>query len=89
MDDDPIGKEDDVESFLVMKHSWKGKYRRILAIGNQGVTTYNPDKLEMTNRWLFADIVSVEPIKNSNVMPISPFNLSNYSIYLFEIYILF
>lgn len=67
MDDDPISKNGDLESFLVTKHSWKGKYRRILTIGSQELTTYNPDKLEMTNRWMFADIVAVEPIKNSNV----------------------
>lgn len=68
MDDDPTAKDDELlESFLVTKHSWKGKYRRILAIGGQGLTTYNPDKLEMTNRWTFADLVAVEPIKNSNV----------------------
>lgn len=57
----------DLECFLVTKHSWKGKYKRILAIGNVGISTYNPDKLDLTNRWSYSDIVSAAPTKTSNV----------------------
>lgn len=57
----------DLECFLVTKHSWKGKYKRILAIGNVGVSTYNPDKLDLTNRWTYSDIVSAAPSKSSSV----------------------
>ncbi|TMW41861.1 hypothetical protein DOY81_013059 [Sarcophaga bullata] len=56
----------DLECFLVTKHSWKGKYKRILAIGNVGISTYNPDKLDLTNRWSYSDIVSAAPTKTSN-----------------------
>uniref|UniRef100_A0A1A9X3H4 J domain-containing protein n=1 Tax=Glossina brevipalpis TaxID=37001 RepID=A0A1A9X3H4_9MUSC len=57
----------DLECFLVTKHSWKGKYRRILAIGNVGISTYNPDKLDLTNRWSYSDIVSAAPSKTANI----------------------
>ncbi|XP_011292961.1 dnaJ homolog subfamily C member 13 isoform X2 [Musca domestica] len=57
----------DLECFLVTKHSWKGKYRRILSIGNLGISTYNPDKLDLTNRWTYSDIVSAAPSKASNI----------------------
>lgn len=57
----------DLECFLVTKHSWKGKYKRILSIGTMGISTYNPDKLELTNRWTYSDIVAAAPAKSSNV----------------------
>jgi len=37
----------DLECFLVTKHSWKGKYKRILSIGTAGISTYNPDRLDL------------------------------------------
>ncbi|XP_054738081.1 dnaJ homolog subfamily C member 13 [Anastrepha obliqua] len=57
----------DLECFLVTKHSWKGKYKRILAIGTTGISTYNPDKSDLTNRWTYSDIVSAAPSKTSNI----------------------
>ncbi|KHJ44585.1 hypothetical protein D918_05251 [Trichuris suis] len=39
----------DVASFLVTKHSWKGKYKRIFSIDEDGFGTYNPSSLEQTN----------------------------------------
>ncbi|KAI9580597.1 hypothetical protein GQX74_011267 [Glossina fuscipes] len=57
----------DMECFLVTKHSWKGRYRRILAVGNVGICTYNPDKLDLTNRWSYSDIVSAAPSKTTNI----------------------
>jgi hypothetical protein len=58
----------ELESFLVTKHSaWKGKYKRILTIGSQGIATYNPDKFDATNRWPYSDIISVAPNKTGNV----------------------
>lgn len=60
----PIKDNKDLECFLVTKHSWKGKYKRILAIGNAGISTYNPDKSnDVTNRWGYADVVAVAPNK--------------------------
>lgn len=58
----PIKDNIDVSSYLVTKHSsWKGKYKRIFSIGTSGITTYNPDKLEITNRWLYGDVISIQP----------------------------
>ena len=57
----------ELESFLVTKHSWKGKYKRILTIGSQSISTYNPDKFDMTNRWSYSDIISAAPNKTGNV----------------------
>lgn len=62
----------DLESFLVTKHSaWKGKYKRILTIGTHGISTYNPDKFDLTNRWPYSDVVSVAPSRAGNVRQIS------------------
>lgn len=58
----------DLECYLVTKHSWKGKYKRILSIGTCGTSTYNPDKFDLTNRWLYSDIVAATPNKTSNVI---------------------
>lgn len=57
----------DLECFLVTKHSWKGKYKRILSIGTAGISTYNPDRFDLTNRWTYSDIVAAAPSKTSNV----------------------
>lgn len=59
----PLKDNVDLECFLVTKHSWKGKYKRILAIGTAGVSTYNPDKIDITNRWAYSDVISVGPNK--------------------------
>ncbi|XP_055379776.1 dnaJ homolog subfamily C member 13 isoform X2 [Condylostylus longicornis] len=63
----PLKDNIDLECFLVTKHSWKGKYKRILSIGSTGVSTYNPEKFDLTNRWLYSDIVAVTPNKSSNI----------------------
>lgn len=61
----PLKDNIDLECFLVTKHSWKGKYKRIFAIGTAGISTYNPDKFDLTNRWLYSDIVAVTPNKST------------------------
>ena len=48
-------------SFLVTKHSWKGKYRRVLTVGPESFSTYNPSSMEVTNSWKIADIVGLQP----------------------------
>lgn len=57
----------DLECFIVTKHSWKGKYKRILSIGTTGISTYNPDRFDLTNRWTYSDIVAAAPAKTTNV----------------------
>ncbi|XP_055606556.1 dnaJ homolog subfamily C member 13 isoform X2 [Uranotaenia lowii] len=56
----------DLECFLVTKHSWKGKYKRILSIGTTGVATYNPEKFDQTNRWQYNEVFSALPNKYGN-----------------------
>ncbi|GAB6018577.1 DnaJ sub C member 13 [Chamberlinius hualienensis] len=55
----------DVACFLVTKHSWKGKYKRIFSVGTMGITTYNPSSFEVTNQWPYSDFFSIIP--NSKV----------------------
>ncbi|KAL4708434.1 hypothetical protein ACJJTC_001150 [Scirpophaga incertulas] len=45
----PLKDNQDVASFLVTKHAWRGKYKRVFSVGTHGITTYNPDRLEVTN----------------------------------------
>lgn len=35
------------------------RYKRVFSFGTCGVTTYNPDNLEVTNRWPYCDIASI------------------------------
>ncbi|KAF2354993.1 hypothetical protein FHG87_014250 [Trinorchestia longiramus] len=56
------GPAPDTGCYLVVKHStWKGKYKRILGIGPESITTYNHNSLEITNQWLYKDIISIVP----------------------------
>ena len=45
---------------LVTKHSWKGKYRRVLTVGEDVFSTYNPSSMEVTNSWKLADVVGMQ-----------------------------
>ncbi|KAF7993906.1 hypothetical protein HCN44_011175 [Aphidius gifuensis] len=63
----PIKDNQDVACFLVTKHSWKGKYKRIFSIGSMGITTYNPSNLEVTNRWEYADFINVQPTNRNQI----------------------
>lgn len=54
----------DLECYLVTKHSWKGKYKRILAVGSAGISTYNPDKFDVTNQWAYGDIHGIAASKS-------------------------
>ncbi|XP_054277797.1 dnaJ homolog subfamily C member 13-like isoform X1 [Macrosteles quadrilineatus] len=62
----PLPENEDVVCYFVIKHSWKGKYKRIFSIGTTGITTYKPQTLEVTNRWLYADVTLLK------VSPSSP-----------------
>lgn len=39
------------------------RYKRIFSIGTNGISTYNPNNLEITNRWAYSDFISITPIK--------------------------
>lgn len=62
----PLKDNHDVASFLVTKHSWKGKYKRVFSVGTHGITTYHPERFEVTNRWLYSDVINVTSSKHSN-----------------------
>ncbi|CAD5207181.1 unnamed protein product [Bursaphelenchus okinawaensis] len=40
-------------------------YRRIFSVGTHAVTTYNPEKLEITNQWKYDEFVSIRPAQRS------------------------
>lgn len=60
----PIRDCIDQECYVVTKHSWKGKYKRILAIGTTAISTYNPDKFDLTNKWPYSDVAAIAPNKS-------------------------
>lgn len=63
----PSEDVNEVAAYLVIKHSWKGKYKRIFSIGTQGITTYNPSSMEATNQWNYQDFVSILPAAKGQV----------------------
>ncbi|VDN56737.1 unnamed protein product [Dracunculus medinensis] len=60
-----LAENRDLFCFLVTKHSWKGKFKRIFSIGTTAISTYNPSTLEITNQWLYEDFISIKPIPRS------------------------
>lgn len=36
------------------------RYKRIFSVGTHGITTYNPNSLEVTNRYLYNQITSIQ-----------------------------
>ncbi|XP_054717127.1 dnaJ homolog subfamily C member 13-like [Uloborus diversus] len=57
----PLKDNEDVACFLVTKLSWKGRYKRVFSIGTMGISTYSPNKLDVTNQWFYSDFVSITP----------------------------
>ena len=56
---------DQASSYLVTKHSWKGKYRRVLTLSQEGFSTFNPSSMETTNTWKISDVVGLTPAPTS------------------------
>ncbi|KAL5489677.1 hypothetical protein EMCRGX_G018795 [Ephydatia muelleri] len=66
-----IGNEE-ISRFYCTKHSWKGKYKRVVSIGTTAIATYNPNSHESTNQWPYNEVVSVVPsAKASNEFTIN------------------
>jgi len=64
----------DLACYYATKHSWRGKYKRLFAVGTKAVTTYNPNSLEITNQWSYNDFAGILPdnkSKNQNEFVIS------------------
>lgn len=57
----PTEYAEEMCSFMVTKHSWKGKYKRVFSIGSTSITTYNPSNMEPTNQWMYSDFISILP----------------------------
>ena len=55
-------------SFMVTKHSWKGKYKRVFSVGTSSITTYNPNSMEATNQWNYSDFISILPAARGQVV---------------------
>lgn len=53
---------DVVARFLVTKTSWRGRYRRVLAVTPSAVVTQHPDDLAITNTWSFVGDSDVDDI---------------------------
>ena len=53
---------DVVARFLVTKTSWRGRYRRVLAITPSAIVTQHPDDLAITNTWSFVGDSDVDDI---------------------------
>lgn len=52
---------DVVASFVVAKLSWRGIYRRILAVSKKAIATYHPETMSVTNTWsLGSDLAGID-----------------------------
>lgn len=60
-----VENNEELARFLVTKHSWRGKYKRILSIGSLAICTLNPQTLENTNTWPYNEITNVLPSPKS------------------------
>uniref|UniRef100_A0A0N4Z1M3 J domain-containing protein n=1 Tax=Parastrongyloides trichosuri TaxID=131310 RepID=A0A0N4Z1M3_PARTI len=58
----------DIACYLVTKHSWKGRYKRVFSIGTLAITTYHPTTLEVTNQWLYEDFISIKPNRPNSLI---------------------
>ena len=44
-----------IRRFLATKNSWKGKYQRLFCVCEASILTLNPNTLEVTNEWSYAN----------------------------------
>lgn len=49
-------------SYVVIKHSWKGKYKRVLVIEPTQISTFDPKTMKLTNRWPYDEVIDVAPL---------------------------
>lgn len=48
--------------FIVTKHSWRGKYRRVLCVTPTSLFTQHPENLQVTNIWSFVDDPDIDGV---------------------------
>lgn len=53
-------REQAIAQYLVTKVSWRGSYRRLLAVTPSSVLTFNPETFACTAHWEFREIEAVE-----------------------------
>lgn len=53
---------DAIARYLCTKHSWRGKYRRLLCITPTALVTVKPDNLVVTNSWQLDDDADIDSI---------------------------
>ncbi|CEF67733.1 DnaJ homolog subfamily C member 13 [Strongyloides ratti] len=70
----------DLACYLVTKHSWKGRYKRVFSIGTLAITTYHPTSLEVTNQWLYEDFISIKPNRPNSLISNEDFSADEFII---------
>ena len=53
---------DCIARYLCTKASWRGKYRRVLCITANCITTQHPDSLTITNKWDFTADTDIDGV---------------------------
>lgn len=53
---------DCIARYLCTKASWRGKYRRVLCITSNCITTQHPDSLTITNKWDFTADTDIDGV---------------------------
>lgn len=49
-------------SYVVVKHSWKGKYKRIIVVEPTQISTFDPKSMKLTNCWSYDEVIDVAPL---------------------------
>lgn len=49
-------------SYVVVKHSWKGRYKRIMVISTESISTFDPKSMRSTNQWTYDCVIDFGPI---------------------------
>lgn len=49
-------------SYIVIKHSWKGKYKRVLLVDPTQISTFDPKTMKLTNCWPYDEVLDVAPL---------------------------
>ncbi|PRQ46516.1 putative DnaJ domain-containing protein [Rosa chinensis] len=72
----PVEEPEYLARYLVVKHSWRGRYKRILCLSSASIVTLDPSTLAVTNSYVVAsDFDTAAPIIGRDESS-SEFNLS-------------
>lgn len=78
--DPPVPEEPEyLARYMVTKHSWRGKYKRILCISRSGIVTLDPATLAVTNSYdLLKDFELASPVLGNRDDPLQQLALEFY-----------